>query len=256
MTSAGPGAAAEGIRLQKVLAAAGVGSRRACEELIAAGRVKVDGSVAELGARVDPQTAVVEVDGDRVTVRDDLVYLALNKPRGVLSAMSDDRGRRTLAEFVGDRPERLFHVGRLDNDSEGLLLLTNDGELAHRLTHPSFGVQKTYLATVPAPVGKAVGRRLLAGVDLDDGPARADAFRVVQQHEDRAIVEIVLHEGRKHIVRRMLDEVGHPVSRLVRTRIGPVHLGGQRAGTTRPLTRAELADLHRLADSAPTEAGQ
>ncbi|MBE7186762.1 pseudouridine synthase [Jatrophihabitans endophyticus] len=256
MTSAGPGAAAEGIRLQKVLAAAGVGSRRACEELIAAGRVKVDGSVAELGARVDPQTAVVEVDGDRVTVRDDLVYLALNKPRGVLSAMSDDRGRRTLAEFVGDRPERLFHVGRLDNDSEGLLLLTNDGELAHRLTHPSFGVQKTYLATVPAPVGKAVGRRLLAGVDLDDGPARADAFRVVQQHEDRAIVEIVLHEGRKHIVRRMLDEVGHPVSRLVRTRIGPVHLGGQRAGTTRPLTRAELADLHRLADSAPTGAGQ
>lgn len=249
-----PGGAAplpDGIRLQKVLAAAGIGSRRVSEELIAAGRVRVDGAVAELGARVDPMTAIVEVDGDRISVREDLVYLALNKPRGVLSAMSDDRGRRTVAEFVLDQPERLFHVGRLDSDTEGLLLLTNDGELANRLTHPSFGVQKTYLATVPAPVGKAIGRRLLAGVVLDDGPAKADAFRVVQEHDDRAIVEIVLHEGRKHIVRRMLAEVGHPVTRLVRTRIGPVHLGGQRAGSTRPLTRAELADLHHLADTAP-----
>ena len=243
----------DGIRLQKVMAAAGIGSRRVSEELIAAGRVRVDGKVAELGARVDPQTAIVEVDGDRVTVRSDLVYLALNKPRGVLSAMSDDRGRRTVAEFVADSPERLFHVGRLDADSEGLLLLTNDGDLAHRLTHPSFGVQKTYLATVPAPLGKAVGRRLQAGVELEDGPARADAFRIVQEHDGRAIVEIVLHEGRKHIVRRMLDEVGHPVERLVRTRIGPVHLGGQRAGSTRPLTRAELADLHHLADTAPAD---
>ena len=249
-----PDPSTEGIRLQKVLAAAGIGSRRVSEELIAAGRVRVDGVVAELGARVDPLTAVVEVDGDRITVRDDLVYLALNKPQGVLSAMSDDRGRRTVAEFVRDQPERLFHVGRLDSDSEGLLLLTNDGDLAHRLTHPSFGVQKTYLATVPAPIGKAVGRRLLAGVELEDGPARADAFRIVQEHDGRAIVEIVLHEGRKHIVRRMLAEVGHPVSRLVRTRIGPVHLGGQRAGTTRPLTRAELADLYRLADTAPADA--
>ena len=244
----------DGIRLQKVLAAAGIGSRRASEELIAAGRVRVNGLVAELGARVDPLTAIVEVDGDRITVRDDLVYLALNKPRGVLSAMSDDRGRRTVAEFVRDQPERLFHVGRLDADSEGLLLLTNDGELAHRLTHPAFGVQKTYLATVPGPVAKTVGRQLLAGVELEDGPARADAFRIVQEHEARAIVEVVLHEGRKHIVRRMLDEVGHPVVRLVRTRIGPVNLGGQRAGTTRPLTRSELADLHRLADTAPSTA--
>ncbi|MDT4919343.1 MAG: rRNA synthase [Pseudonocardiales bacterium] len=238
------------IRLQKVLAAAGLGSRRACEELIAAGRVTVDGKVAELGSRADPQTAVIHVDGNRVIVRDDLVYLALNKPRGVLSAMSDSRGRRTIGELVEDRPERLFHVGRLDADSEGLLLLTNDGELAHRLMHPSFGVLKTYLATVPGPVGKEVGRRLRAGVVLDDGPASVDAFRVVQAHDNQAIVEVVLHEGRKHIVRRLLAEVGHPVSRLVRTRIGPVHLGGQRAGTIRPLTRAELADLHRLAESA------
>jgi 23S rRNA pseudouridine2605 synthase len=241
-----------GVRLQKVLAAAGLGSRRACEELIADGRVTVDGEVAELGTRVDPQTAVIHVDGDRVIVRDDLVYLALNKPRGVLSAMSDSRGRRTVGDLVGDRPERLFHVGRLDADSEGLLLLTNDGELAHRLMHPSFGVMKTYLATVPAPVSKQVGRRLRAGVQLEDGPVAVDSFRVVQTQGKQAIVEVVLHEGRKHIVRRLLDEVGHPVSRLVRTRIGPVHLGGQRAGTLRPLTRAELADLHRLAESAPS----
>jgi 23S rRNA pseudouridine2605 synthase len=241
-----------GIRLQKVLASAGLGSRRACEELIADGRVTVDGVVAELGTRVDPQTAVIHVDGDRVIVRDDLVYFALNKPRGVLSAMSDSRGRRSVGDLVGDRPERLFHVGRLDADSEGLLLLTNDGELAHRLMHPSFGVLKTYLATVPAPVGKQVGRRLRAGVLLEDGPVVVDSFRVVQTQGRQAIVEVVLHEGRKHIVRRLLDEVGHPVSRLVRTRIGPVHLAGQRAGTLRPLTRTELADLHRLAESAPS----
>jgi 23S rRNA pseudouridine2605 synthase len=240
------------VRLQKVLAAAGLGSRRACEELIADGRVTVDGEVAELGRRVDPQTAVIHVDGDRVIVRDDLVYLALNKPRGVLSAMSDARGRRTVGDLVCDRAERLFHVGRLDADSEGLLLLTNDGELAHRLMHPSFGVPKTYLATVPGPVGKQVGRLLRAGVVLDDGPVQVDSFRVVQTAGRQAIVEVVLHEGRKHIVRRLLAEVGHPVSRLVRTRIGPVHLGGQRAGTLRDLTRSELADLHRLAETSPS----
>lgn len=240
-----------GERLQKVLAAAGLGSRRACEELIADGRVTVDGQVAELGLRVDPGTAVIHVDGDRIVVRDDLVYLALNKPRGVLSAMSDTRGRRTVGDLVAGRAERLFHVGRLDADSEGLLLLTNDGALAHRLMHPSFGVMKTYLATVPAPVSRQVARRLRSGVVLDDGPAQVDAFRVVQTHANQAIVEVVLHEGRKHIVRRLLAEVGHPVSRLVRTRFGPVHLGGQRAGTLRPLTRAEIADLHRLAESAP-----
>jgi 23S rRNA pseudouridine2605 synthase len=248
----GDGDGPDGIRLQKVLAAAGLGSRRACEELIAAGRVTVDGEVADLGRRVDPQTAVIHVDGDRVIVREDLVYLALNKPRGVLSAMSDSRGRPTVGDLVADRPQRLFHVGRLDGDSEGLLLLTNDGELAHRLMHPSFGVTKTYLATVPGPVARDVGRRLRAGVVLEDGPAQVDSFRVVQTQGKHAIVEVVLHEGRKHIVRRLLAEVGHPVSRLVRTRIGPVHLGGQRVGTLRPLTRSEVADLHRLAESAPS----
>jgi 23S rRNA pseudouridine2605 synthase len=212
--------------------------------------VTVDGGVAELGTRVDPQTAVIHVDGDRIVVRDDVVYLALNKPRGVLSAMSDSRGRPTVGDLVRDRGERLFHVGRLDADSEGLLLLTNDGELAHRLMHPSFGVTKTYLATVPAPVSRQVGRRLRAGVTLDDGPVTVDGFRIVQTQGRQAIVEVVLHEGRKHIVRRLLAEVGHPVTRLVRTRIGPVHLAGQRAGTVRPLTRSEIADLHRLAETA------
>jgi 23S rRNA pseudouridine2605 synthase len=240
-----------GIRLQKVLAQTGLGSRRVCEELIAAGRVTVDGEVADLGRRVDPALAVIHVDGDRVVVREGLEYLALNKPRGVLSAMSDSRGRPTVGDLVADRPQRLFHVGRLDADSEGLLLLTNDGELAHKLMHPSFGVLKTYLATVPGPVPKSVGGRLRSGVELEDGPAKVDSFRVVQSHAKQAIVEVVLHEGRKHIVRRLLAEVGHPVSRLVRTRIGPVHLGGQRAGTLRALTRSEIADLHRLAESAP-----
>jgi 23S rRNA pseudouridine2605 synthase len=181
--------------------------------------------------------------------------VALNKPRGVLSSMSDDRGRRTVTDLVQesglDIAQRLFHIGRLDADSEGLLLLTNDGDLAHRLMHPSFGVLKTYLATVPGPVARDVGRRLRAGVELEDGPAAVDAFTIVQAHGDRAIVEVVLHEGRNHIVRRMLAEVGHPVSRLVRTRIGPVHLGGQRAGTLRPLRRSEIAELHRLGEPGP-----
>lgn len=238
----------EGVRLQKVLAGAGIGSRRVCEELIAQGRVTVDGVVAELGMRVDPLSAAIVVDGDRINVRGDLVYLVLNKPRGVLSAMSDDRGRRTVGDLVADRPERLFHVGRLDYETEGLLLLTNDGDLGHRLAHPSFGVQKTYLATVNAPVGREVARRLAGGVELEDGPVHVDRFRIVQQQGERAIVEVVLHEGRNHIVRRLLDAVGHPVQRLVRTSFGPVRLGGQKAGTVRPLTRDELAALHRLVD--------
>ncbi len=240
----------EGVRLQKVLAAAGVGSRRACEELIAAGRVTVDGeTVTLMGLRVDPRTAAVRVDGARVNVRDDLVYLALNKPRGVLSAMSDNRGRPTVGDLVAGRRERLFHVGRLDADSEGLLLLTNDGELAHRLMHPGFGVVKTYLADVPAPVSRDLGRRLRAGVVLADGVVRVDSLRVLQASGGRALVEVALHEGRKHVVRRMLAEVGHPVRRLVRTAVGPVRLGEQRPGTLRELTRTEIAELYRLADA-------
>jgi 23S rRNA pseudouridine2605 synthase len=240
---------AAGVRLQKVLAAAGVGSRRKCEELIAAGRVAVDGvTVTEMGRRVDPLTAVVHVDGARVNVREDLVYLALNKPRGVLSSMSDPHGRPTVADLVADRSERLFHVGRLDADSEGLLLLTNDGDLAHRLMHPSFGVHKTYLAEVPAPVTADLGRRLRDGIELEDGPVRVDSYRLVQVSGERALVEVRLHEGRNHIVRRMLAAAGYPVQRLVRTAIGTVLLGGLRPGALRPLTATELAELHRAVE--------
>jgi 23S rRNA pseudouridine2605 synthase len=217
--------------------------------MIAEGRVSVDGADhVPLGTRVDPATAVIKIDGARVNIREDLVYLVLNKPRGVLSAMSDDRGRPTVGDLVADRDQRLFHVGRLDADTEGLLLLTNDGDLGHRLMHPSFGVSKTYLATVPGPIGRDVGRRLRSGIELEDGPARADSFREVQSSGNRVIVEIVLHEGRNHIVRRMLAEVGHPVERLVRTAIGPVRLAGQKVGSLRELNREELAELYRLVD--------
>jgi 23S rRNA pseudouridine2605 synthase len=244
-----PKSETELVRLQKVLATAGLGSRRACEELIAAGRVSVNGEVVrEQGVRVDPATAVVLVDDERVNVRADLVYLALNKPRGVLSAMSDARGRPTVGDYVAERPQRLFHVGRLDADSEGLLLLTNDGELAHRLTHPSYQVQKTYLAEVPGPVPRDLGRRLRSGVELDDGLVAADGFRVVDAAAGRALVEVILHEGRKHVVRRLLAATGHPVSRLVRTAIGPVRLGHLRAGTLRRLSNEEIGSLYRLAN--------
>jgi pseudouridine synthase len=234
-----------GVRLQKVLAAAGVGSRRSCEEMIGAGRVEVDGEVVRrFGARVDPRTQVIRVDGKRIPVSEDLVYLALNKPAGVLSTMSDDRGRRTIADLVADRSERLFHVGRLDYETEGLILLTNDGELAHRLAHPRYGVLKTYLAEVRGPVPRDLARRLTTGVELEDGIVTADRFRVVEQAGQRVLVEITLHEGRKHVVRRMLAEVGHPVSRLVRTQVGPVSLGSLRPGTSRRLSVAEVGNLY------------
>jgi 23S rRNA pseudouridine2605 synthase len=242
MTSSEP----DGIRLQKALAGAGVGSRRACEQLIADGRVVVDGrGIAELGTRIDPETAVVRVDGKRVNLRSDLMYLVMNKPRGVLTAMSDPHGRACVGDFVADLPGRLFHVGRLDADTEGLLILTNDGDFAHRLAHPSHGVVKTYIAEVAGPVDRSIGAQLQAGVQLEDGPAKADSFRIIGSSGDRILVELSLHEGRKHIVRRMLESVGHPVSRLVRIAVGPVRLADQRPGTLRELTAAELGDLYR-----------
>ena len=234
-----------GVRLQKVLAAAGVGSRRRCEELIGEGRVEVDGeTVRRFGARVDPQQQIIRVDGRRIPARQDLVYLALNKPPGVLTTMSDDRGRPTIADFLTNYTERLYHVGRLDSDTEGLMLLMNDGELAHRLAHPRYGVLKTYLADVPGPVPRDLGRRLISGVELEDGVASADKFRVIERAGTRALVEITLHEGRKHIVRRMLAEAGHPVSRLVRTHVGPIALGSLRPGATRELGTREIGDLY------------
>ncbi len=243
--------ASEGVRLQKVLAAAGVGSRRACEALIDAGRVEVDGrTVREQGLRVDPATVVIKVDGLRVSTPEaQQVYLALNKPTGVLSAMSDDRGRMTLTDLLPDRVRegglRLFHVGRLDADTEGLILLTNDGALAHRLMHPSYEVPKTYLAEIVTPVPRDLGKRLRAGIVLDDGPARVDSFKVVGAAGNRAMVEVVLHEGRHHVVRRLLAAAGHPVQRLVRTAIGPVGLAELRPGKTRPLSRQEVGQLYQ-----------
>jgi 23S rRNA pseudouridine2605 synthase len=239
----------DGVRLQKVLASAGVGSRRACEVLIAAGRVSVDGAtVREQGMRVDPETAVVRVDDMRINTGTSRVYLALNKPRGMVTAMSDPQGRPTVGDLVEQRTDRLFHVGRLDADTEGLLLLTNDGELTHRLTHPSFEVPKTYVAEVIGPVARDVGRRLKAGVELEDGLTRVDEFRLVGSSGNRVMLELVLHEGRNHVVRRILDEVGHPVQRLVRTAIGPIFLGDQRAGKLRPLSSAELSALFAAVD--------
>jgi 23S rRNA pseudouridine2605 synthase len=234
-----------GIRLQKVLAAAGIGSRRHCEELIGEGRVEVDGEVVRrFGARVDPEHQIIRVDGRRIAASEKLVYVALNKPAGVLTTMSDSRGRPTIADLIGDRAERMFHVGRLDYETEGLMLLTNDGELAHRLAHPRFGVLKTYLADIPGPLPRDLGRQLMAGVELDDGVATADKFKVVERAGSRALVEVTLHEGRKHIVRRMLAEVGHPVGRLVRTQVGPIALGSLRTGATRRLTSKEVGDLY------------
>ena len=238
-------AAESGVRLQKVLAQAGLGSRRACEALIDEGRVEVDGAiVTEQGLRIDPATAVVRVDGERVPTAPETAVLAFNKPRGVVTTMSDEHGRPCVGDYLADRPERLFHVGRLDADTEGLLILTNDGELANRLGHPSHGVDKTYLATVGGRVPRELPRRLREGVELEDGPIRCDAARIVQQGEDRARLELVIHEGRNRIVRRMLDAVGFPVIDLVRTRIGRIHLGQLRPGAWREISGAELRGLY------------
>ncbi|AGZ44187.1 pseudouridine synthase [Actinoplanes friuliensis] len=233
------------IRLQKILATAGVGSRRGCEDLIFRGRVTVNGKVAKLGDKVDPATAEIHVDGSRIVTDTKLVYLAMNKPRGVVSTMDDEKGRTELADFLGTFEQRIFHVGRLDADSEGLLLLTNDGALAHKLMHPSYGIAKTYLAEVAGPLPRNVGRRLLGGIELEDGPAKVDAFKLIDAIGKTAQIELVLHEGRKHIVRRMMDEVGHPVSRLIRTAVGPIRLGDMRPGGFRRLSNAEVGALFK-----------
>jgi 23S rRNA pseudouridine2605 synthase len=233
------------IRLQKVLAAAGLGSRRACEELIDEGRVEVDGRVVlEQGLRVDPRASVIKVDGMRIPTAPGHVVLALNKPRGVHSTMTDDRGRPCVGDYLRGRKERLFHVGRLDADTEGLLLFTNDGDLAQRLAHPSHGVTKTYLAQVKGTIERDLGRRLRDGVELDDGIVRVDRFKVVTSAPGRALVEVVLHEGRKHVVRRLLAAVGHPVEGLVRVKVGPIGLGDLRSGKVRTLSIQEVGELY------------
>jgi 23S rRNA pseudouridine2605 synthase len=240
---------AEGIRLQKVLSQAGVASRRVAERMIRDGRIEVDGRiVTEQGTRVDPEASEIRVDGVRVRFDDTLVHLAINKPKGMHSTMSDDRGRPCVGDLVEHRVrgnKKLFHVGRLDADTEGLLLLTNDGELAHRLMHPSYEIQKTYLATVLGTMPRGVGKKLRDGVELGDGPARVDDFAVVDAVPGKTLVRVTLHEGRKRIVRRMLAEVGYPVQELVRTDLGAVTLGDQRPGSIRVLTSKEIGELYK-----------
>ncbi|OEV03113.1 pseudouridine synthase [Streptomyces oceani] len=233
----------EGERLQKVLARAGMGSRRSCEELIDRARVEVNGEiVTEQGLRVDAEKDQIKVDGLTISTQAHL-YFVLNKPAGVVSAMEDPEGRQCLGDYVQNRETRLFHVGRLDTETEGLILLTNNGELSHRLTHPRYGVQKRYLATIEGPIRRDLGKQLTDGIRLDDGYARADNFRVVENVGRNYLVEVTLHEGRRHIVRRMLAEAGFPVDRLVRTRFGPIALGDQKSGWLRRLTNTEVGML-------------
>ncbi|MFD6533626.1 pseudouridine synthase [Streptomyces sp. NPDC060184] len=240
-----PGAEQEGERLQKVLARAGMGSRRACEELIEQARVEVNGEIVlEQGKRVDPQKDEIKVDGLTVATQSYL-FFALNKPAGVVSSMEDPDGRQCLGDYVTNRETRLFHVGRLDTETEGIIMLTNHGELAHRLTHPKYGVKKTYLAAIQGPLPRDLGKRLKDGIQLEDGYARADHFRVVENTGKNYLVEVTLHEGRKHIVRRMLSEAGFPVDRLVRTSFGPIPLGDQKSGWLRRLTNTEVGMLMR-----------
>jgi 23S rRNA pseudouridine2605 synthase len=231
-----------GERLQKVLAQAGLGSRRACEELIAAGRVRVNGEVATLGTRVDPEVDAIEVDGARIGVRQGLVHYLLNKPAGVVTTASDPQGRPTVVGLVPAEP-RVYPVGRLDADTEGLLLLTNDGDLAHRLTHPSFGVDKEYLADVEGRPSRGAVRRLREGVELEDGPTAPARVSLVGDHTLR----ITIHEGRNRQVRRMCEAVGHPVRRLVRVRLGPLSDRRLPPGRWRALTQDEVRALERAA---------
>jgi 23S rRNA pseudouridine2605 synthase len=232
-------------RVQKVLAGAGIGSRRACEGLIAAGRVAVDGQVVTLGAKADPRRQVITVDGERVHTNPLLAYLLLNKPPGVVTTVLDPQGRSTVMDLVPANP-RVYPVGRLDRDTEGLLLLTNDGELANRLAHPRYEIEKTYVAQIRGGARKRALRQLLDGVRLEDGVARARSVRELGATGTHSLLEIVLAEGRKREVRRMLAAVGIPLERLARVKLGPLALGDIAPGRFRPLTGAEVRALYAV----------
>ena len=242
-------AASEGVRLQKVLAQSGVASRRHAEAMIEQGRVEVNGEIVmRQGMRVNPNVDIIRVDGARINVNEEHEYFVFNKPRGVHSTMKDEMDRISVGSYLAERTasgQRLFHVGRLDADTEGLLLLTNDGEMANRLTHPKYEVSKTYLATVLGEANNAVVKQLKEGIELDDGPAKVDFAQVVDVHNGQSIIRVELHEGRKHIVRRMLKQAGYPVQRLVRTKFHTVQLGDMKPGSMRALNSSELASLYK-----------
>ena len=240
---------AEGIRLQKVLAAAGIGSRRHCEELIENGLVEVNGrTVTEQGRRVDPLTDVIRVDGARIPPPRRHAYLMFHKPRGVVSTMDDPQGRSTISDYLGKRSkDGLFHVGRLDTPTEGLLLITNDGDFAQRMLHPSHEITKTYVVEVEGVIDNVTLRKLTRGVTLEDGPVRPDQVKLIPRGGPRTFVQVVLHEGRNRIVRRLFEVLGHPVRRLSRTAIGPVRIGQLKVGELRELSRDELGSLMDLA---------
>lgn len=245
-------AADQGVRLQKVLAQAGVASRRHAEVMIEQGRVEVNGEIiTRQGVRVNPRTDIIRVDGTRINVNGELEYFAFNKPRGVQSTMKDEMDRTSVGSYVAEKTasgQRLFHVGRLDADTEGLLLLTNDGELANRLMHPRYGVSKTYLATVLGEAKPNLVNTLKKGIELDDGPAVADYAQIVDVYNGQSIIRLEIHEGRKHLVRRMLKAAGYPVQRLVRTKVHTVQLGDMKPGSMRALNRAELTSLYKAVE--------
>lgn len=240
----------EGIRLQKVLAAASIASRRGSEDLIAEGRVEVNGRiVTEQGMRVNPDTDRIRVDGARIPPPRRHSYVVFNKPRGVVSTMDDPEGRRTIAHYLGKRAkDHLFHVGRLDTETTGLLLLTNDGDFAHRMSHPSFEVRKTYVVEADGVLTNQTLKQLAKGVRLEDGWVKPDKVKLLQRGGRNTLVSVVLHSGRNRIVRRMFEAVGHPVVRLSRTAYGPVTLGQLPVGEMRDLTREELGALLDLVD--------
>jgi pseudouridine synthase len=239
---------AQGVRLQKIMASAGVASRRVCEDYITQGRVKVNGKVVtELGTRINPEVDKVTVGGTPIQLDASRVYLALNKPYGVVSSMADENGRGDLSQFVVGY-DRVFNVGRLDAETTGLIIMTNDGELAHTLAHPTFGVTKTYVARVEGIVTPATIHKLLSGFELEDGPIKADKAHIVDVSGNESLVEVVLHSGRNRIVRRMFDFVEHPVIGLVRRQFGPIQLGPLKEGRIRELSKIEVGALLKAAE--------